>query len=419
MSVSTTPRAGIVLDEQNYHPDFHGGSKYPCLAVYFDVTASMVVNSSNIVITVGSSTYTFPYVGRTTEEIASDISSSSGFIHANALCSSPALGSGILSFEEGDLTSDGGSVIRVAGHMAKYLEETRIRVLPPYSESRSLPWYPLIDRGSVVIVKDGVTYTFTVPEFYSQEWSTMFGANYVDQRGIRATVLGDKMIRVPRTPLLWIRNNIGITINNIPVGASVVEDVDVHNGIIKLRVAVEKTDKIIVSYTYQENRLVYKAINLNPSMEHNPSIVDQTVLIYLLPSSSSLGMERRSTVNHLVSKTLSGAIASLPKSAEPVLVAGAFQVRPSGVIEDITVTDTRTRGGGIKKEKYDEALRRNREAFSVADAGRFDGVPFPGAATGVLRLKKSLIDTYGLDYIDETVRRHLAVGGNLILDFVD
>jgi hypothetical protein len=394
----------------------------PALAIYLDLggTISLDQSSNTISITTNSATYSFPYVGLTLAELARQISAASGFIHCNPLSESgPMAGRFLYIDSTSDLTIDGAQVIRMRGFNVRYLEETQIRVLPPYPENRLLPWYPLVDRGSVSVSKDGVRYTFSVPDYYAQEWSSLFGRPFVDQFGVKAEFVDAKTLRVPITPIFWFRNNLGLNINNAPTGASLVQDVDVHNGLIRLKVPVDKGDKIFVDYVYREERLIYKGVNINPSMEHHPTVVDQTVLIYLVPTISSNGQERTTTVNHILAKTLTGALASIPQTVEPVLVIGAFQVRPSGVINDLSVTETRSRGGGIKPEKYEEALRYNREAFSTADAGRWDGVPFPGAATGILRLPRALLDTYDRDFIEMMVHRHLAVGGTLILDFVE
>jgi hypothetical protein len=394
----------------------------PALAIYLDLAGTISISQAThtISITTNSTTYSFPYVGLTLAELAREISSASGFIHCNPLAESGPLNGGFLYIDSvEDLTVDGAQIVRMRGFNVRYIEETQIRALPPYSESRLLPWYPLIDRGSISVSKDGVRYLFSVPDYYSQEWSTTFGRPFVDQLGVKTDFIDSKTIRVPRTPIFWFRNNLGLRVNNAPTGASLIQDVDIHNGLIKLKVPVDKGDAIFADYTYREDRLIYKGININPSVEHNPAIVDQTVLIYLVPTISSTGQERTATVNHIVAKTLSGALASIPQTSEPTLVVGAFQVRPSGVINDLSVTDTRTRGGGIKPEYYERALKYNREVFSTADTGRWDGVPFPGAATGILRLPKSILDTYDADFVETMVQRHLAVGGSLLIDYVD
>jgi hypothetical protein len=389
------------------------------LAVYLDGGGSLSVNSTNIVLTLGAQTYIFPYVGRTLLEVAADVSSSAAYTHCNALTDAGVLSSSALLIEDNDTTSDGGTIIRIDGVTVRYEEETRLRALLPYPETRLLPWYPLIDTGTVVLEKDGVRYTFSVPEYDGQAWSMLFGAPIIDRKSVPATVVDASTIQISRTPLYWNGGNLGVGVNGGKPSGALVADADIHNGLVRLRRKIEKRDQVVVDYSYIETRFIYKDLNLNPSPQQNPMIVDQTALLYLVPSSSSLGLSRSDVVRHTVAKTLAGALSAIPRETEPVLILGAFQVRPSGVLNDVSVTDTRVRGGGIRETKYDDALKRNREAYSVADAGRWDGVPFPAAAAGVLRLPKALLNEYDREYIEQVSRRHLAAGGNLILDFVD
>ncbi len=408
------------MSQLSHSIHFPSRTNAPGLAIYLDKEGSIEVDDTEINITVGVLLHVIPYVGKTLEEIAAQISESSSAVDATALNRSGPMGAGFLYIDdEDDLTPDGGQVVRAMALTVQYTEETKIRVLMPYAENRHLPWYPRVDRGSVSMERNGVEYMFSVPEYQDQEWSSLFGFPYVDQVKARAEFVDGTTIKVARTPIHWTRNNLGLTINDVPVGATIVKDVDIHNGIIKLTIPVDQTDLIQVSYVYREDTLLYKAVNLNPSMEHNPGIIDQSVLLYLVPTLSSLGQGRKQTVNHIVSKTLTGAISSIPQTSEPTLIIGAFQVRPSGVLEDMTVTDTRTRGGGIKEAKYDEALARNREAYSTADAGRYDGIPFPAAAAGVLLLPRWILERFDADYIEEQVKRHLAVGGHILIDYTD
>jgi hypothetical protein len=110
------------------------------LAVYLDGGGSLSVNSTNIVLTLGAQTYIFPYVGRTLLEVAADVSSSAAYTHCNALTDAGVLSSSALLIEDNDTTSDGGTIIRIDGVTVRYEEETRLRALLPYPETRLLPY---------------------------------------------------------------------------------------------------------------------------------------------------------------------------------------------------------------------------------------------------------------------------------------
>lgn len=391
----------------------------PGLAIYLTQAGTITVDGTLVSIAIGLTTIEVPYVGKTLTEVASQISASSEAIDAVPLNRSGPLEAGFLFLDStDDLTLDGGQIIRARAHAVRYTEDTKIRVLPPYAENRLLPWYPRVDRGSVFIERYGVKFLFAVPEYADQEWSTLFGKPYVDQVNVRAEYLGPKLVRVARTPIHWVNHNLSLLINN-QRAAGVVQDVDVHNGFVRLSTEISSSDTVRATYTYREDCLVYKGVNLNPSIEHNPGIIDQAVVIYLRPQYSSNGQARTSTVNHIVARTLTGALSSIPAANEPVLVIGAFYVRPSGVVTDIKLTDTRTRGGGVEQEKWDAALAKTREFYSASDFGRYDGVPFPAAASGVLFLPRSILDRFDADFVEKQVQRHVSAGGHLLIEYED
>lgn len=395
-----------------------GNDFAPALVIYHDIDAVISVSNTQIVITIGSSTLTITYPGKTLQQVAAEISVSSEVVKANALNVVYQLPAGYLYFD-GELAPDGGKVIRMRGHAVKYQEETRIRGLLPYSEHRFRPWYPRLDRGKIKVKRQGVDYTFGIPEYAEQEWSTYFGAPFVDVSSERASTVAPKIIRLARTPVFWYRQNISIEINGIFMGASIVADVDEHNGFVKLTVPVTESDRILVNYVYREETLIYKDVNLNPSINQNPAVIDQIVLLYLLPESDSLGRKRSKTVYHKLSKTITGAISSIGDSAEPILIVGAYQVRPTAVLADIKLTDSRSEGGGIKEDEIQAAIAENVEIRSFADIGQYDGIPFPGAAGGVLRLHRSVVNNLGQELVELLAKKHLAAGGVIVLDPVD
>lgn len=375
------------------------------------------VDSTYVVVTVGGSSISVPYQGRTPNEVAADISSSGLGCIANALSGGPLLSSGQL-FHDGETSRDGGLVVRRLGHMVQYSEETQVRLLAPYSENRLLPWYPRLDRGDVVMEVGGAKFLFGVPEYGDQEWSTYFGAPFVDVVGERPQFVGSKILRVARTPVFWERGNIVISVDGVPTTGNLLLDVDENNGLLYLSVDLRTNAKVSVSYTYREDGLVYRGINLNPTFQHNPTILDQTVVVYLLPVSSSLGRTRSTGVHHAVFRSLRGGIVSLRREDEPVLVLGAYQVRAVGNAEEITIKDARALGGGVNEDRWDEAVRLDEGVRTISDFGRWDGVPFPGSCSAIAVLPSSLKTLYGADRLEARIKKHLAVGGSLLVDYV-
>lgn len=390
----------------------------PALAIYCDKSFTLVVTSTELQMVIGGDAINITYTGETLETLAERITTIGDAIEANPLNRSHQLTSGQL-IGSTDLTPDGGHIVRLKGHIVRYTEETRIRPRMPYPDDRSRPWYPRVDRGTVWLRSNGIKFLFGVPEYNEQEWSGYFGAPFMDVFGVRATVRSEKVIQVPFRPIFWYRDNMSIRVNGIPTGANLIEDVDIHNGLIRLNAPVIRQDKIYLNYTYREDCLIYKAVNLNPSPGHNPGVVDQTVLIYLVPEYSSIGGERKRTVRHVIGKTVIGAMSSIERTDEPALIVGAFQVRPTTVLDDLEITDVRSFGGGVAPPRWTQAVDKNREMHSLTDFGRYDGTPFPGAMSGVLKVPRSLLDTVDADHAEQLMKKHFASGGALLLEFTE
>jgi hypothetical protein len=361
-------------------------------------------------------TYTVTYTGKSLLEVAEEISTSSQEYEAVALNDVTYLSSGDLVKVGTTTHFDGGYIVWLEGHVVKYTEETRVRLLPPYSNDPRAPWFGRIDTGEFVKDYKGVRYVFSVPEYDKQEWSIYHGKPFVDQVGIQARKLDGKTLRVPRTPLYW-RGNITISINGVVQATSVIRDVDEFNGLIFLAREVEERDLVKVSYVYREKTFVYRDINLNPTINHMPQFVGQFILYYLKPAYDSLGRIWSQTVYHSVAPTLEGAISQIPIDDVPIVLLGALLVRQVSTIDEVVLTDTRSRGGGVKEDLYDEAVKVNRHMLAATDRGTWDVVPYPGNAVVVIDIPASLKDAVSVNEIRDRVRRHIAFGVEPVLEF--
>ena len=123
------------------------------------------------------------------------------------------------------------------------------------------------------------------------------------------------------------------------------------------------------------------------------------------------------TVLHSVSPTLGGAITQIPRDDIPIMLLGALSVRQVSTIDEIKVLDTRSRGGGVAPEKYEDAVKRNRHMLAATDRGNWDGVPYPGNAVVVVDLPASVRDALPVDEIRRRIQRHVAFGVEPVLDF--
>ena len=281
-------------------------TRAPALSIYGRASidpADLSVTATQVVLTEGTA-HAFDYVGKSLQELAEEISASSQQYEAIPLNEVSYLGSGDLVRVAGDSTPDGGLVVRLQGHVIRYREDLRVRLLPPHEDDPRRPWFARIDTGQVVKNHKGIRYLYRIPEYDEQAWSTLYGKPFVDQTGVQPRRIDNRTLQLPRRPVFFHRGNLVVSINGVRQATSAVEDVDEHNGIVFLSRTFEHRDVVQVDYTYREESYVYTDINLNPTTNHMPQFVGQVVLFYLKPASDSIGRTWLRTVLHSVSPTL-------------------------------------------------------------------------------------------------------------------
>lgn len=398
--------------------------KAPILAIFFDgpstATPSVTTSGTQITLDDGTTQTTINYPTRSTRQVVENINASSSSWYALALNEVNSIGTSALSADSADLTPEGGYIVRMAGHVVEYQESTRIRLLPPHETSRDLPWYPRVDTGSFSKTVGGVTYSFSIPEYHKQQWSRTYEKPYMTAEGDIVERLGSDRLRVYKTPVLWTGKNINLQLDGKELDPSLIKDVDTYNGIVYLNKGLSSNGRVSATYTYRENSYAYKGVNLNPGLEHNPLIAGQFTLIYIVPTSSSDGsVYNQQVIKHITKPTLQGCINSLPSYDHPILLLGGMQVRQTATVKDINISDTRTRGGGIKEEEWTSTYEAVPGIRGNADSGWVDGEPYSGNAVLIIDIPKSVKAALGVEEIKQRATKFVAAGVKTLFDYRD
>ena len=325
--------------------------------------------------------------------------------------------SGSIFKAAGDVTPDGGIVLRYLGMSLRVLERTRIRLVKPHPDAPSAAWWGRINRGTLRTTYAGITYTFGVPEYWNQSWSPKYGAPYKEYGGVECTVVDDHKLKLPRTPVLW-PGPLTLYRNGKAMQSVVVEDVSSHNGLVYLNSPVGLNDRIHADFVYKEENYVYKGINLNPTLQHSPYLVDRFTVFYLVPHQSNAGLRNSTCVRHIVGDTLGGAISELAKGVNsqiPIVLLGAIRTRQVEDAIDVSVYDARRPGGGVKDTI--NATSVESEAWFYSDIGNYDGRPYPGNAVVIVKLPENVKTLFSEDEIYQKTKRHLALGVLPIVDY--
>lgn len=386
----------------------------PALSIYKDGGAVTINLGANEIAVDGQA---FTYTGnKSLALLAAEIKRSLPELDIRALMDVAPQASTLMLFPS-DETPDGGVVIRYLGLNVLPTERTRIRLLKPYNDGQNAPWWARINKGTVRTDYEGINYVFDIPEYYLQNWSPTYGAPWKEIGGANVRMIDERTLQLPRGPVMW-PGPLTIRREGKPLQASIIDDVYAPTAKVYLNTAVPFSSRLTADYVYEEQNYVYKGVNLNPTLQHAPYVTDRFVVFYLVPFRSNAGLKNSSCVRHVIGDTLEGAISDLAKGVTgqtPIVLLGAVRTRQVEDAQDVTVYDARRPGGGVKENL--DAVKRESEAWFYADIGNYDGRPYPGNAVVVVRLPNNVKTLFSEDEVQETVRRHIALGTLPLVDY--
>ena len=229
---------------------------------------------------------------------------------------------------------------------------------------------------------------------------------------------------------------------------------DVQTGLIHLDVMLKDYYTIDVTYYYQEQAYEFSLLNLNPIT--NSDALEYFYVLYLVPNCSVISSSSQTVSLHYLKVNRGGKIEYCSQDGSngepPISVVGKSYGRPGSTdsttfinnytiegvttdagyttnkylvladislvqtqsIEDLSIIDTRQRGGGIKESNDFDAKKANPEVMWYTDIGFGGGIPYPGKAVIITKLPCTLLKDYGGDFTDseirEIVNKHLPFG---------
>lgn len=397
-----------------------------------------------------TTTETISYVGLSVQELCSKISALNLPIKALPLSSDSVLTSGDLvstgtfklipgDFSVTDRTSDAsGAVIRSKKYSVRDRDNASIKLLEPYSDSNTLPWYPRIRAGKIVQKYKGRNLVYYVPEYERQSWSLIYGKPFVTISDTSPSLIDTRTIKLQRSPIYWNNNNFVIYNGDIPLHSSYIKDVDIYNGILYLKDTVHiNPDQLSVNYTYIEKSYIYKEVNLNGHYSQNPLILNKYVVVYIVPSEGYSSTTVKRSIYHAIGDSIQSAIDSIPvnESDIPYLVLGAYSIQNTYDSSTVSLLDTRVFGGGLVRskgprstlhriEELEEPGIREIEDFYIegrnyADIGSIKGEPYPGSASVIFDIPSSTRDYLSDKDIESRATKFTAAGIASVIEFSD
>ena len=426
----------------------------PILALYptntEDTTLLVTVSSTTIIITyissAGTLTPSVVYTGKSSQEVALEISALDVPISARFIHEVASLSSGDLidvsqtempsGFNVYDRIESNGILLRSNKIAVRHKSTSKIKVLPPYTASPSLPWYPRITNGAFTQEKDGRTYTFNIPEFDNQPWSLIYGKPFRDLQNVRPSRISRNVYQLPRFPVFWNGENISLFNGDAPISANLIEDIDVNNGILYLKPEANVKSGFNIDYTYLETTYEYRELNVNSHLSQNPLLLDKYVVFYLLPTKGNNAARNRA-VYHVIADSIEEGTNSivLPDQDTPIAIIGAYNIRQLFNADKLSLLDTRSLGGGIKMSSGPKAAKLNissplikqdteiedfySEGYRFWDIGNYDGESYPGAAVVAMDLPQDSKNLLPISDLKQRATKHLTAGVYPSLEFTE
>lgn len=188
-----------------------------------------------------------------------------------------------------------------------------------------------------------------------------------------------------------------------------VVEVDAINGIVTTQQEVDHANEIYADYIYEEQYYTYKGywnektnqfiyLDLNPSEGHTSTLYGRTVptsdlinkhiTLYMVPYKVNGSVSTQWTIRHSMYPFDTVLLE------EPLAVQLAdIQIQESATVKDITVLDSRTRGGGLKTKINKERIGQVQPLSEhYWDIGPWNGIAYRSNAVVVIRLPKSLVE---------------------------
>ena len=295
--------------------------------------------------------------------------------------------------------------------------------------------------GNVVPSGQGTSYQYYISEYDELPWSLEFGKPYIKIPQETAVILDKDSIRLKNVPLLVEPSDVyanggfppssylSIWVNDEQLSEDEILDWDSKSAQVKVSKILTSTDDIVVDYVYKEDFYSYPGfygsgglypttgefeffpLDLNPTPLHNHGMYASGVRAHVYVS-PSWDLDRSVFFNEVPCyHNYTG-----DPSGEYDFYLGSVAIGPQATYTDVDVTDTRTRGGGLKDNlDYDLIKSIQPESQFFWDIGYFDGQAFPSNGVLVFKFPISMQDRE--DEIRKAIYRHTALGEYCIIDF--
>jgi hypothetical protein len=287
---------------------------------------------------------------------------------------------------------------------------------------------------------------YGIPEANNAAWSLLYGRPNTDIKDEIPDILSDTVIRVRQAPFLMVSEPYSSPSKANPVRPvfsvytradvnsawealqwSDIADYNASNGTIYLKTALASSDANLVKVSYTSTRKVYdfkqysgsNRINLNPYLLKDESTLNKPIYVYIIPEyvyDADNNLITTSVSSSTVRWTTDPGIFNSLDSAmyNPLAIKlGIIYITNSADIKNLSLLDTRLRGGGVS-EYIDDNEIKNELSYTENywDINYGSGEAYQSGGFVIIRLPAELKTRFDDDdsIITEVIERNIPAG---------
>lgn len=286
---------------------------------------------------------------------------------------------------------------------------------------------------------------YGVPEAEVGGWSVVHGRPFTDIVDETPILLSDNKIQLrnppihmvtvptvtsslgtgadPRRPVFTVSTRASVESNWVELGWPDIADYNVSNGEITLKAPLATSDANLVKVDYTTSRTTYDlrqanglSLNLNPYPGYSRELIGKAIYVYVLPEyvkDSENNIIADSVRENTLHWTLDPAIFNPTDPAYDTLAVqlAVVYITPGLDIADLTMLDTRRRGGGARDSATVKELRELvSETINYWDVAHAQGDTYQKGGFILIRLPSGLQDTWLEQEIHDTIVRNITAG---------
>lgn len=273
-------------------------------------------------------------------------------------------------------------------------------------------------------------------------WSAIYGIPNMDVKYEEPLILDDNVLQVRQPPILMVNQPTAIdgpadpvrpaikvfnrTSQNDPwvqLSLTEISDYNSSTGEIILTDKMNSTDSSLWRVDYTSARRVYnfkqqdgQVINLNPYLKYAKEFIGKAMYIYIVPwyvKDDKENLIEESVQTTTLRMTTSPEVFDpLSANYDPLAIQiGVVYITTALDIGDLTILDTRRRGGGARdSSSVNEIVHLVKEASTYWDISYGSGSSYQKGGFVIVRLPEELKDYFSEAEIIEVIERNITAG---------